>query len=70
MTAMNEREAFLEAIAANQDDTLIRLVFADWLDEHGEPEEAERQRQWPEAKRRLDDICSKHIVVSGNSFNP
>src|SRR3954465_6637931 len=32
-----ERAAFLRAIADNPDDDLPRLVFADWLDEHGEP---------------------------------
>src|SRR5690242_16278731 len=36
-----DRAAFLRAIAANPDDDLPRLVYADWLDEHGEPERAE-----------------------------
>ncbi|HEY1375481.1 MAG TPA: TIGR02996 domain-containing protein, partial [Gemmataceae bacterium] len=35
------RAAFLRAIAENPDDDLPRLVYADWLDEHGEPERAE-----------------------------
>ena len=38
---MSDREAFLRAIRANPDDDTTRLVFADWLDEHGEPERAE-----------------------------
>jgi len=38
---MSDREAFVQAIAANPADDLPRLVFADWLDEHGEPERAE-----------------------------
>lgn len=57
---MSEREAFLRAIAANEDDTLVRLVFADWLDEHDEHEEAERQRKWPAAKTWLDNVCKEH----------
>jgi len=57
---MSEREALLRAIAANEDDILVRLVFADWLDEHGEHEEAERQRKWSEAKKWLDNICKEH----------
>lgn len=57
---MSEREAFLRAIAANEDDILVRLVFADWLDDHGEHEEAERQRKLPEAKKWLDNICKEH----------
>lgn len=36
-----EAAAFLRAIAANPDDDTPRLVFADWLEEHGEPERAE-----------------------------
>jgi uncharacterized protein (TIGR02996 family) len=34
---MTDRDAFIAAIAANPADDLSRLVFADWLDEHGEP---------------------------------
>jgi uncharacterized protein (TIGR02996 family) len=37
---MPDREAFIAAIAANPADDLPRLVFADWLDEHGEPARA------------------------------
>src|SRR5262245_34947865 len=36
-----DRTAFLAAIRENPDDDLPRLVYADWLDEHGEPERAE-----------------------------
>jgi uncharacterized protein (TIGR02996 family) len=32
-----EEEAFLRAICANPDDDLPRLVYADWLDERGDP---------------------------------
>lgn len=35
---MTERDAFLAAIAANPDDDLPRLVFADWLDERNDPQ--------------------------------
>ena len=50
---MSERDAFLTALAANEDDTTARLVYADWLDEQGEHEEADRQRKWPAAKEWL-----------------
>ena len=33
---MNER-TFLEAIRAEPDDDAHRLVFADWLEDHGKP---------------------------------
>jgi uncharacterized protein (TIGR02996 family) len=38
---MTEREALLAAVCANPDDDTPRLVFADWLEENGEPERAE-----------------------------
>jgi uncharacterized protein (TIGR02996 family) len=34
-------EAFLQTIAEDLDDDTPRLVYADWLDEHGQPERAE-----------------------------
>lgn len=37
---MTDREALLRAVCENPDDDLPRLVFADWLDEHDEPERA------------------------------
>ena len=42
---MNERAAFLTAIATNPDDDAPLLVFADWLDDHGEPKKALRIRR-------------------------
>ena len=56
---MSLREAFLQALAANEDDTTSRLVFADWLDEQGEHEEADRQRKWPAAKEWLVRLCKE-----------
>ena len=38
---MSKHDALLSAIVANPDDDLPRLVFADWLEENGEPERAE-----------------------------
>jgi uncharacterized protein (TIGR02996 family) len=38
---MSDREAFLRAIWDRPHDDLPRLIYADWLDEHGEPERAE-----------------------------
>lgn len=58
---MSDREAFVQAIAANPTDDLPRLVFADWLEEHGEPERAEfirTQIRWHHAdadeRKQLD----------------
>lgn len=38
---MSDRDAFLRSIVTDPADDTARLVFADWLDEHGEPERAE-----------------------------
>jgi uncharacterized protein (TIGR02996 family) len=34
---MNQEEAFLEAIREEPDDDTVRLIFADWLEERGDP---------------------------------
>src|SRR4051812_42987146 len=39
---MDERQALLATISADPEDDAVRLVYADWLDEHGgEPRRAE-----------------------------
>ena len=57
---MNLRETFLEALAHDEDDTAVRLVFADWLEDQGEHEEADRQRRWPAAKEWLNRFCEEN----------
>lgn len=37
---MNEELAFLNVLRANPEDDTTRLVYADWLDEHGDSERA------------------------------
>jgi uncharacterized protein (TIGR02996 family) len=50
---MDHRAAFLAAIDAEPLDHQLRCVFADWLDEQGEIEEADRQRAWVGAYQYL-----------------
>jgi uncharacterized protein (TIGR02996 family) len=50
---VSEQEVFLQALENDEDDTMTRLVYADWLEERGEHEEADRQRRWPAAKEWL-----------------
>jgi uncharacterized protein (TIGR02996 family) len=62
---MTEREAFLRAIRANPDDDLVRLVFADWLDEQGEHEPAEFIRVQCELepiRHRLEDRRTQELI--------
>jgi uncharacterized protein (TIGR02996 family) len=40
-TPMSDRDALLRAICENPDDDAPRLIYADWLDEHGRTEDAE-----------------------------
>ncbi|VTS05823.1 TIGR02996 domain-containing protein [Gemmata obscuriglobus] len=35
---MSDEAAFLEALKTNPADDTVRLVYADWLDEHNAPE--------------------------------
>ena len=38
---MNEENAFIRAAAKNSEDNVLHLVYADWLEENGQPERAE-----------------------------
>src|SRR5262245_55373335 len=40
-SSMSDHDALYRAILANPDDDTPRLVYADWLQENGRPEEAE-----------------------------
>lgn len=42
---MTEREAFRRAIAADPDNDAPRLIYADWLDENGQPQDAAMLRK-------------------------
>ncbi len=60
---MTGREAFLQAIIAAPEDDTPRMVFADWLDEHGDPARAEFIRQQCGPKRSL--IASAEVMSEG-----
>ncbi len=48
-------EALLAAVLADPGDDAPRLVYADWLDEHGEPERAEFIRVQIDLDRMAED---------------
>jgi uncharacterized protein (TIGR02996 family) len=69
---MDQREAFLQAIVESPADDLPRLVYADWLEEHGEADRAEfirvqielaslneGQPRWAELRGREIDLQAK-----------
>lgn len=70
MSESSERERFLAALAKNEDDTPVRMAFADWLDERGEHEEANRHRRWPAAKQWIVDLCEKQRPVPNPAHDP
>jgi uncharacterized protein (TIGR02996 family) len=58
---MDLRQAFLQAIESGPwDDELPRLAYADWLDEQGEHEEADRQRKHIASERWLRALAREH----------
>jgi uncharacterized protein (TIGR02996 family) len=52
---MNQEDAFLRAICENPDDDTPRLVYADWLEEHGDTARAEFIRVQIELERKEAD---------------
>jgi len=61
---MTEREALLRAVCEFPDDDTPRLVFADWLQEHGEEERAEFIRAQIEAARLPADDGYRSALVA------
>jgi uncharacterized protein (TIGR02996 family) len=45
-----EQQAFIDALKENPKDQATHLVYADWLDEHDQPELADLERSWTVAK--------------------
>ncbi len=66
----DDREAFLRAIAENPNDYDYRYVFADWLDEQGDYEEAERQRNYETSEKWLMDFAHNHQEFSNGGDEP
>ena len=66
--AMTHADAFLQAILDAPDDDAPRLLFADWLDEQGDPDRAEfirvqialERRAPPGLRRREQELLSLH----------
>jgi len=56
----DERDAFLRAIKENPTEYDFRYVYADWLDEQGDYEEAERQRKYEASEKWLRNFAQNH----------
>jgi uncharacterized protein (TIGR02996 family) len=57
-----EKRALLAAIGSNPDEDTPRLVFADWCDEHNEPERASFIRLQFEARRHGEDTLERRDI--------
>lgn len=57
-----DEAAFLRAIQDDPNDDVARLVFADWLDEHGQPERAEFIRVQIELTKLDEGNPRKHFL--------
>jgi uncharacterized protein (TIGR02996 family) len=60
---MSDEAAFLTVLTANPADDTARLVYADWLDEHNEPQKAEYLRLVVDLVRTCADLSSEHGPV-------
>jgi uncharacterized protein (TIGR02996 family) len=60
---VTHRDALLRAICENPDDDAPRLVYADWLDEHGDPRQAEFIRVQIELACLPDDARASHPLT-------
>jgi uncharacterized protein (TIGR02996 family) len=59
---LTDSDALLAAIAANPDDDAPRLIYADWLDEHGDPARAEFIRVQIALTRISVDDPNRHVL--------
>src|SRR5688500_7506010 len=74
---MTDREALLRAIIETPDDDAPRLVYADWLDEHGQPDQAEfirlqcernRHPQSDDHWKELGARCAQLLSANGHRW--
>jgi len=65
MTPDMERASFLQHIRDNPDDEAVRAVYADWLEEHDMPEEADLQRNWRESREWLCRLAVSFCGTGG-----
>lgn len=64
---MDEEAGFLKRLAAEPWDETCRVIYADWLDEQGRPEEAEKQRKSAPGYRALH-VQKITPVLGGRHF--
>lgn len=64
-------ESFLRAITSSPDDLSLRLIYADWLEEHGDENDRARARfiRMEVELTELDENSSRHEELSDQTWN-
>lgn len=62
---MSEEAEFQRHMRDNPEDDIVRLVYADWLDEHGKPGSAARIRYAIEAKKHVKPTSGSPALRTG-----
>ncbi|AMV28162.1 Leucine Rich repeats (2 copies) [Gemmata sp. SH-PL17] len=65
---MNDHDALLHAIGEHPEEDTPRLMFADWLEENGQPERADFVRNQIELTRRELTAAERHQLVKKNVY--
>ncbi len=61
-----ERDAFEVLLKDNPQDWTTRLIYADWLEEHGFDDEAQRQREFKAAWEWMENLAAEGGVSVTN----
>lgn len=56
MSIHPEKQAFLNEIAADRYDWKARKIYADWCEDHGDDDEAAKQRAWTPEFQKAEDF--------------
>ena len=66
---MTDDEAFVRAVVAAPADDAPRLVYADWLDERGDPRGAYLREELRWARGRCGEPSPDRVITLGNALD-
>lgn len=69
LTITDEERAFVMALKEDPYDTVARAIYADWLDDHDQPELADQHRQWTEKKQQAEDWLRSFSKMADISYS-
>lgn len=65
-----DEQSFLDAIEKDPKDHTAKLVYADWLQEHGADEPAEKLRTWAKLHAHLDEVGPDRRLTESPRVQP